>query len=362
MEFIGDKPVESAPAEETVEKTKWYRSPRFLSVGAPILGVIVGLFIGALLILIAGSDPIGAYKVMAVGAFGGTRQITATLMQAGPILLIGLGLAAAFKARVWNIGAEGQYYMGALLGGIVGLYLPNLPRPLLIAAMLVGGMIGGGLWALIPAVLKIKRGMNEIISTLMLNYIAILFVTYLTRGPLQDPGSYLPVSSQLVSAARMPELFGTRIHLGLLIAVLLVPLVHGLLWSTPLGFKLRAVGERASVARYAGINVEWIITFALMFSGALAGLAGIAEVSAVHTRLKANISMGYGFTGILVSLLGRMNPFGIAVASLFFAGLTTGVEAMHVVYRLPVTLAEATQAIIVLSVLGVDAIVQKRMA
>jgi simple sugar transport system permease protein len=352
--------VDQTLQEHSIRRTKWYLSPRILTLGGPLLGVIVGLFIGAILIALAGADPIGAYQTLYTGAFGGSRQIIATILQAGPILLIGLGLSAAFKAKVWNIGAEGQYFMGALLGGVIGLYFPSIPRPLLIIAILVGGVIGGSLWALIPAFLKIKQGVNEIISTLMLNYIAILFMTYLTRGPLQDPNGYLPVSAQLDPGARLPRLFDTRVHIGILIAVILVPLVYALLWSTPLGFRLRAVGARASVAKYAGVNVEWMITFALIFSGALAGLAGAVEVSGVHSRLKTSISVDYGFSGILVALLGRMNPFGVAIAAVFFAGLGTGVEAMHSVYKLPVALAQAVQAIIVLSVLAVDALAQRR--
>jgi simple sugar transport system permease protein len=352
--------VDQTLQEHSTKRTKRFLSPTFFSIGAPILGVIIGLLIGALLIMMAGSDPIGAYRTLYIGAFGGSRQRIDTILQAGPILLIGLGLSAAFKAKVWNIGAEGQYFMGALLGGVIGLFFPNLPRPLLIITIIIGGLIGGSLWALIPAVLKMKQGVNEIISTLMLNYIAILFMTYLTRGPLQDPNGYLPVSAQLDPVARLPRLFDTRIHIGILIGLVLVPLVYALLWSTPLGFKLRAVGERSSVAKYAGVHVGWMITFALIFSGALAGLAGAIEVSGVHARLKPNISVEYGFSGILVALLGRMNPFGVAMAALFFAGLGTGVEAMHSVYKLPVALAQAVQAIIVLSVLAVDALAQRR--
>jgi len=352
--------VDQTLEKYTSEKKAWYLSPTFLTIGAPILGIIVGLLIGALLIILAGSNPIGAYKTLFLGAFGGRRQIIATILQTVPILLIGLGLSAAFKAKVWNIGAEGQYFMGALVGGVIGLYFTNLPRPLLITAIVLGGLVGGAVYGLIPAILKIKFRMNEIISTLMLNYIAIFFMAYLTRGPLQDPNGYLPVSAQLEDVARLPRLFGTNLHIGIVIALVLVPLVYALLWSTPLGFKLRAVGERASVARYAGIHVEWMITFALVFSGALAGLAGAIEVSGVHSRLKNSISVEYGFTGILVALLGRMNPFGVAMAALFFAGLRTGVEAMHAVYKLPVALAQGIQAIIVLSVLAVDALAQRR--
>lgn len=334
-----------------------------VTLGAPLLGVLAGLLIGALLILLAGANPIEAYGVLLQGAFGGRRQIEETLLKATPLLLMGLGLTAAFRARVWNIGGEGQYFMGALAGGALALTFGNQwPRPALITGMLLAGALGGALWAAVAGWLKVKRGINEIISTLMLNYIAILFMEYMARGPLQEPGGYLPESAQLVAAARMPVIFGDRIHIGTVIALIMVPVVYLLLWSTPLGFRLRAVGSRASVARYAGIKVERLILFALMFSGALGGLAGIIEVSTLHTRLKGGITGGYGFTGILVALLGRMHPVGVLVASVFFAALTIGAQSMHVVYQLPVTLAGAVQAVVVLCVLAADALAHRRKA
>jgi simple sugar transport system permease protein len=251
--------------------------------------------------------------------------------------------------------------MGALAGGALALtFGDSWPRPVLILAMLFAGVIGGALWAAVAGWLKVKRGINEIISTLMLNYIAILFMEYVARGPLQEPGGYLPESAQLVAAARMPVILGARIHIGAVIALLMVPVVYLLLWATPLGFRLRAVGSRASVARYAGIKVERLILFALMFSGALAGLAGIIEVSSLHTRLKGGISGDYGFSGILVALLGRMHPVGVLIASIFFAALTIGAQSMHVVYQLPVTLAGAVQAVVVLCVLAADALAHRK--
>ena len=336
--------------------------PAVISIGAPIVGVVVGLLIGAVLILLAGSDPIVAYSAMVRGALGGPREITETVLKSTPLLLMGLGLTVAFRARVWNIGGEGQYYMGALFGGMVALFFPNLPAPLLLAAMLLAGALGGMLWALIPGFLKVKRGMNVIISTLMLNYIAILLVEYLARGPLQEPGGYLPESAQFVRAAQLPGFFGTRIHLGVLIAVLFVPVVYFLLWGTPLGFHLRAVGSKESVAHYAGYPVERVVLFALAFSGALAGLTGLIEVSTLYTRLKGPISGGYGFSGILVALLGRLHPLGVMVAAVFFAALIIGAQSMHVLSGLPETLAEAIQAVIVLSVLAVDAFARWRKA
>jgi ABC-type uncharacterized transport system permease subunit len=341
-------------------QTRLRLPPALVSIAAPVVGVVLGLLIGAILIVIAGADPIEAYTTMFMGAFGGKRQITETLLKTIPLLLIGLGLAAAFRARVWNIGGEGQYYFGALLGGVIALFFPHWPRLLLLVAILVGGIVGGALWALIPALLKVRAGMNEIISTLMLNYIAILFVTYLARGPLQEPGGYLPMSAQFDQATRLPQIPTTRIHIGVFLVALLVPLLYVLLWHTPLGFRLRAVGSRASVARYAGYSVEHTIIFVLLLSGALAGLAGIMEVTNLHYRLKAGISGGYGFSAVLVALLGRMNPFGVAIASLFFAALIVGAETMHVLAGLPPELAQAIQAVIVLSVLVVDTAARRR--
>jgi len=328
---------------------------KLISAGAPVLGGLLGLLIGAFLIWVSGANPFEAYLVMFKGAFGGQRQITETLLKTCPILLIGLGMTVAFRARVWNIGGEGQYFMGALMGGLVALYLSGLPQPILWICLLLGGVLGGMLWALIPAFFKIRFGMSEIISTLMLNYIATLFVIYLTRGPLQEPGGVLPTSAQFNPVTQLPTLFGTRVHLGVLLAFVLVPLVYVLLWKTPLGFRLRAVGSRASVAQYAGINVNRAILTAMVISGGLAGMAGIIEVLMTHTRLKGSISGGYGFSAILVALLGRMNPIGVAIASVFFAALIIGAETMHVLYGLPPQLADAIQAVIILSVLAVDA-------
>jgi simple sugar transport system permease protein len=334
--------------------------PKLVSGGAPVLGALVGLIIGAILILVTGSNPIQAYIIMYKGAFGGLRQITETLLKTCPILLISLGMTVAFRARVWNIGGEGQYYMGALFGGLIALYLYNLPQPFLWISLLAMGFLGGAIWALIPAILKIKIGMNEIISTLMLNYIAILLMTYLTRGPLQEPGGVLPISAKFNPNTQLPYIPGTHIHIGVLLVFLLVPLVYIFIWKTPLGFRLRAVGSRISVAQYAGINVNNVILNSMIISGGMAGLAGIIEVLMIHSRLKANISGGYGFSAVLVALLGRMNPFGVVIASILFAALIIGAETMHVLFGLPPELADAIQAVIVLSVLAFDSLARLR--
>ncbi|GIK42576.1 MAG: ABC transporter permease [Chloroflexota bacterium] len=334
-------------------KTKLHQLLQLL--GPLLLGIVIGLLIGAVLIMMAGADPITAYRAMFNGAFGGKRQLTETILKTVPLLIIGLGLAVAFRGRVWNIGAEGQYFIGALFGSVIALQFSTLPATVLIPAILVAGMIGGALWGLIPALLRTRRGMSEIITTLMLNYVAIFIVEYMGRAPLKDPNGFLPESAQFVKAARLSYLFGTRLHLGVLIALALVPLIYVLIWHTPMGFRLRAIGSKESVARFAGVKVEWTIIYVLLLSGALAGLAGIMEVSYLHTRLKGAISGGYGFTAILVALLGRMHPAGVLFAAIFFSALSIGANSMHTLTGLPRSLADAIQSLVVLFVLGFDA-------
>jgi ABC-type uncharacterized transport system permease subunit len=330
------------------------------TLGPPVAGAAIALLLGAVLIALSGTDPVVAYRAMLRGAFGGPRQLTETALKATPLLLIGLGLTVAFKARVWNIGGEGQFFMGALFGSVIALRFTELPAVVLIPVMLLAGVIGGALWGLIPALLRTRRGINEIISTLMLNYVAFFIIEYVARVPLRDPNGFLPESAQFVRAARLPGLFGTRLHLGVFLVLLLIPLVYLLIWRTPVGFRLRAVGSKASVARFAGIFVERSIIFVLIFSGGLAGLAGIIEVSFLHSRLKGGISGGYGFTGILVALLGRLHPVGVFFAAIFFSALTIGANTMHTLVGLPVTLADVIQALIVLFVVGFDAFFRLR--
>lgn len=350
---------------ETVSSPSKTLPPRRLpmavwSILAPLLGALAGLLLGAIPIWLSGAHPLTAYGVMLTGAFGGARQITETILRATPLLIMGLGLTVAFRGRVWNIGGEGQYFIGALAGTVVGLLgQTTLPGALLIPLMLIAGLLGGALWAGVAALMRIRFGINEIIVTLMLNYIAEYSVLYVARQPLRDPESFLPQSAQLLQAARLPTLVGTRLHVGILLALLLIPLVYLLLWKTPLGFRIRAIGANPVVAYHAGMNVTWGLAFALLFSGALAGMTGLIEVSALHTRLKDGISGGYGFTGILVALLGRLHPIGVFFAALFFAALTIGAQTMHSVYGLPIALAQVIQGLVVLFVLAADALARR---
>ena len=355
------QPEESLQLEEIPGRRRFILPPSVWPVTAPLLGGLAGLLLGGVLILLTGANPVAAYRTMAEGAFGGPRQLTETVLKATPLLLMGLGLMVAFRSRAWNIGGEGQYFIGALMGWLVGFFFQeSWPAGVLIPVMLLAGAVGGALWAGLAALLKVKHGINEIISTLMLNHIARFLVAYLARGPLKGPDSYLPQSAQLVGAARMPVMLETRLHIGIAIAVLLIPLTYIMMQKTPIGFRLRAIGSNQNVARYAGMSVNFGIAFALLFSGALAGLSGIIEISALHSRLKTGISGNYGFTGILVALLGQLHPVGVLVAAFFFAALTIGAQSMHGVYGLPIALAQVIQAVVVLFVLGADALARFR--
>ncbi|MBW4443386.1 MAG: ABC transporter permease [Plectolyngbya sp. WJT66-NPBG17] len=334
----------------------WLRLKPF----APIIGAILALLLSGILLQFSGANPLQAYQVMLMGAFGGSRQITETLLKATPLLIIGLGMTIAFRCRVWNIGAEGQYYIGALCGSLVALTLPDLPTGVLIPLILIAGTLGGALWSAIAGVLYLLRGINLIICTLMLNYIGILAVQYAARVPLRQPDGFLPESASFSSNAQIPVLFGTRLHWGMTIALLLVGGVYILLWHTPLGFHLRAVGSRLSVARSMGIKTGQSILIALMMSGGLAGLAGIIEVSHTYTRLKGEISDSYGFSGILVALLGQLHPIGVLIASVLFSALMVGAQSLNVTLQIPASAAQVIQALVVLFVLAGSALSNRR--
>jgi ABC-type uncharacterized transport system permease subunit len=352
-------------AEDTRSRAKkrlpqvWIFLSHYSALLFPLLGLVLALAIGGLLILMTGANPFQAYQVMFLGAFGGSRQLTETILKATPLLIIGLGLTIAFRSRVWNIGAEGQYYWGALCGSIIALTFPNLSPWLLIPAILIAGTFGGALWSGLAGFLHLQRGMNLIIVTLMLNYIAILLVQFAIRVPLRDPNGFLPESAQFSEAAQIPRLLGSRLHWGVILALVLVIIIYLLLWRTPLGFQIRAVGSRASVARYAGMKVNRSILTALMLSGGLSGLAGIIEVSYSFTRLKGNISDGYGFTAILVALLGQLHPIGVLLSSLLFSALTIGAESLEITLQIPVAVAQVIQALVVLFVLAGDALAKR---
>jgi general nucleoside transport system permease protein len=336
----------------------WQRT-LLLNVLIPALAVLLSLAIGALLIMVVRVNPLDAYGALFQGAFGRVGALTQLALRATPLLLIGLGLTLAFRSRVWNIGAEGQFYMGACVATWLGLTLTGWPTWLILPAMVVAAALAGAVWGAIPGLLKAKRGTNEIVTSLLMNYVAIFFISYLVRLPMKDPEYYLPHSATLDQAATLSMIPGTKLHIGLFIALVCVPLVYVLLWKTPLGYRLRIVGSNPDAARYAGINVPAHIVLAMALSGAFAGVAAMIEVVGVHHRLMVGISPGFGYSGIVVALMGRLNPIGVLVAAFFFASLVIGAGSMQRVVGLPVSLTEVIQGLVVLFVVASDYLVRR---
>ncbi|MGQ9517916.1 MAG: ABC transporter permease [Anaerolineae bacterium] len=327
---------------------------------SPILAVLFALLLGALIIASVGVNPLAAYQSMVKGAFGSPRALTQAALRAVPLLLISLGLILAFRSRIWNIGAEGQLYMGAWVATLFALSFPSLPPAVMLAGLLLAGFVGGAVWGLVPALLRAYLGANEIVTSLLLNYVAIFWVSYQVRLPMKDPTSFLPQSAVLPTPAALPVLPGTRLHMGVVLALALIPIIAFILWRTPLGYRLRVVGSNPDAARFAGINVPLHIIIVMVISGGLAGAAGMIEVAGVHHRLIQDLSPGFGFTAIVVALLGQLHPAGALLAAYFFASLVIGADSMQRVVGLPVALTEVIQALVVLFVLASEVVRRRR--
>jgi simple sugar transport system permease protein len=328
-------------------------------LGIVLASVIAAFVLCAALIALAGTNPLRAYWAILVGAFGSTIGIGNVLMKATPILLTGLGTTVAFRSGQWNIGGDGQIYIGALGGTVIGLALGGLPGRLVLPVAIVGAFVAGAAWALIPAVLKAYRGVSEIISTLMLTYVATFLIQYLVDGPLQGSSSYMPQTDPIAQAARLPVLLSQyRVHAGTVIALAATAIIYLLLWNTPFGYELRAIGLGLKAARYGGISVKRDIILVMLISGGLSGLAGANEVLGYHYRLFDGISPGYGFTGITVALLGRLNPVGLTVSSVLFSALLVGANNMRSAVGVPTAIAGIIQGVVVLFALGTQVLLE----
>jgi simple sugar transport system permease protein len=261
-----------------------------------------------------------------------------------PLLLTGLAVAFAFRAKFWNIGAEGQLMAGALIATTLGLYLKGVPAPLVLPMIIVAGFIGGGAWAAIPALLKTKLKVDDVVSTLLLNYVMVHIMGALLFGPLQQPGSSWPRSSEIVAAAKYPILMPrSRFHLGVLIALFAVFVVWFINRKTVFGYQSKAVGANIRVAHFGGINTTSVILWTALISGGLAGLAGVGELCALQYRLIMDISPGYGYSGIVIAMLGNLHPVGVLFSSLFFSVIIVGAQTMSRMTGVPAYIAEVIQ-------------------
>jgi len=331
-------------------------SERALSVVlalAPVWAVLGALLLGAILIAIAGINPVDAYAALLEGAFGSLSGLGLTLQKTVPLLFAGLGVAFAFRCGLFNIGGEGQLHMGALLGGWLALTFAGLPAPVLLPAVLIASFIGGGIWGAIPGLLRAKWNMSEIITTILMNYIGFWFVSFMLHGPLQESRGYYPQSEILPGASWLPIIWpAARVHLGLVLALLAAAGVYVVLWRTTIGYQIRAVGSNRRAAEYSGIPAVRSMVLAMFVSGGLMGLAGAAEILGVQHRLSDFFSPGYGFDGIAVALLGYTHPVGVALAAVFFGGLRAGFNAIQRTEGLPLAMAQVVQGLTLILVVS----------
>jgi general nucleoside transport system permease protein len=308
---------------------------------AALSGAVV---VSAVIIGMSGHSPLVAFGALISGAFGGADSLSEVAVKSCPLLLTGLAVAVSFQAGVWNIGAEGQLLMGALAMAALGTRGAPLPGWIGLTVCLSAATVLGALWAGIAAQLRLRRNVNEVISTIMLNFVALGLVGYVVQGPLMEAGGRYPQTDALLPAVWMPRFSPHRVHLGVALALAAAAALHVLLYRSVAGYEMRAAGLNRDAARLAGIDVDRRVRAALMLSGALAGLAGGIEVSAVTHRLYERFSPGWGFTAIAVGLLGRLSPAGVVAAAFFFGALDAGSNAMQRVAGVSSVLVSIIQA------------------
>lgn len=305
-----------------------------------IASLSAGLGVIGLIFLASGVNPLFAFNKIFIGSFGSLYGFKETITKAIPLMLIGTGLALVFKAKFWNIGAEGQLLMGAIFGTWVGLnWGTTLPAPLVVPIMFAAGFAGGALWGLIPAILKLRFAINEVISTLMLNYICAELMILLIVGPWKSPKKFgFPYTDDLPPAAILSLIPGSRIHTAsLILAVATALVLTVVIYKTRFGYEVRVIGENPEAARYAGIDFTRTTLLIMTISGGMAGLAGVGEVAGIHHYLSYpdTISSGYGFTAIIVAWLAKLNPFYVIFSAIFFAGILVGGDAIQISLGLP---------------------------
>jgi simple sugar transport system permease protein len=331
---------------------------------APVVAFVTAFMIAGFVIWLLGRSPIAAFDVYVTQPLTDPWSLQELLVKATPLALIAIGLSYCFRANLWNIGAEGQFVIGALFGGWLALATHGTGAGAwVLPLMLALGIVGGALYGLIPAVLKTRFGVNEILTSLMLVYIAQFTLDYLARGPWRDPqGFNFPQSVTFDPAATLPPVLESgRVHYGAVFAFIAIVVTAVIVGRTLFGYRLRLTGDAPRAARFAGFSAKGTTLAAFGISGGLAGLAGISEVAGQIGQLQPSISPGYGFTAITVAFLGRLHPIGILVASLVVALTFIGGESAQILLKLPLDLTQAFQGILLLCVLAADALVSNRI-
>ncbi len=359
MDKENPKPKEATPPKKQLDT-------RFVNTYlVPLLAVITAMILGAGIIWWVGGDPVMAFVGLFQGAFGSLKAISETTVWACPYIFAGLAVSVGFKGGLFNIGGEGQLAFGAVAAAWAGYALPKILNisipPFLHVLLAVGlGVLAGALWGAIPGFLKAKTGAHEVINTIMMNYIALNLTSFLLNGPMKDPSPTNVVARTpkiAETAWIMPVFEKFRFHWGFILALVMAFLVWWLLWKTKLGFEIRTTGLNPDAAKYAGINVARTIVITMGLSGALAGLAGAIEVTALNRRHELGFSSGYGFDAIAIALLGKNHPIGVVLAALLFGAMRNGATRMQFLTQIPVDIISIIQALILLFV-SADAIVR----
>lgn len=320
----------------------------------PVLAVIITFALTATLLVLVGANPLEAYYYFLIEPLSNRVSLIEVFVKATPLLLTGGAVAWAFTGGFWNIGAEGQLYMGAVAATAVGLHMQNVPPVVALPLMIIAGFAAGMLWVLVPALMKLKLGIDEVVTTLLLNPVALFIVSWLLNGPWRNPVSQWPQSPDIAAAAIFPKLLPrARLHLGFLLGIVVLLIIWYIFTRTTLGLRMRAVGMEPAAARFAGIRTQRTMLISALVSGGIAGLAGVSEIAGIHYHLIDAISPGYGYTGILVATLGLLNPFGVAAAALFIGLIDTGGQTVSRAMGVPVYLGDVIQATLLLVTLGV---------
>jgi len=314
---------------------------------------LAALVVGAVLIQAVGIDPLAAYAALVKGAFGSVSGFGVTVQKTVPLLLTGLSVAVAFVSGIFSLGAEGQLYIGALFATVVAFLLPSLPAIIHVPLCLLAGFVGGTVWALIPGLLRVRYNINEIITTIMFNYIGLLIVSFVVSGPMKEAIDYSSQTDPIPASSELPIIWPeARMHLGIVLALVAALVVFLLMRRTTLGFEMRASGANISAARFAGIPTTRAMIAAMLISGGLAGLAGTCDVLGAQHRLSDFFSPGYGYDGIGVALLFTEHPLGVTASAFFFGALRAGLNAVQRNVGLPNALSQVLQGTVILFVVA----------
>jgi general nucleoside transport system permease protein len=331
------------------------------SIAAALVALLLSLLVGGILIQQTGANLVEAYAALFTGAFGSQHAIMETLVQATPLIFTGLAMIFSLRAKFFNLGMEGQFIIGAMAATWVSITFTQLPSVVLLTLAMLAGAIAGGAYAFIPGYLRAMLGSSEVIITVMLNFVMMFFLSYMLSGPWMPEGEFFYRTVMFPESAWLPQIPNSRLHLGFVIALVFAVVTYIVIWKMPLGYELRSVGENPTASRYKGVSISKMIILAMVISGMIAGLGGFAEVNGVQHRLRLDVTKGYGWTGIVVALMGQTHPVGVILAAVFFGGLLNGSTYMQMQTGVETALTEVLQGVTMVFLLAAMMIVQYRI-